>query len=296
MIRRAPLRWFDGDSDRESETALDCGWFLGADECARVVAARAGLAELEGGAFGRRWPVLAGDGEWLAPGLPVAVGDGPTSGVDGEYRRADGDIWREAGGVEALVLTTAVDREPPGARFDLLWFGDNERFIVRDGLLEIESLFALFRTPAADALLDRYLLRARRTGGDVKSGITLADPTTPQTVEVRRSAELSASDRWRDPARFIGARAGVESSQRSGDVVEATVAGGKRVVFRAQDGALGWRLDLVEGRFPFTALSLGSERGALALFAILDSTLDVTESGVRARLAFDLRSDLVALG
>ncbi len=167
MIRRAPLRWSSGDSGRESASALESGWFLGADECARVVAEYAGLAVFDGGAFGRRWPALSGDGGWAAPGLPVAVGDEPNTGVDGEYRRADGDIWREAGGVEALVLTSAGDREPPGARFDLLWFGDYERFLVREGVLEIEGLFALFRMPAANALLDRLLVRTHRTGGDL---------------------------------------------------------------------------------------------------------------------------------
>jgi hypothetical protein len=296
MIRRAPLRWSSGDSGRESASALESGWFLGADECARVVAEHAGLAVFDGGAFGRRWPALSGDGGWAAPGLPVAVGDEPNTGVDGEYRRADGDIWREAGGVEALVLTSAGDREPPGACFDLLWFGDYERFLVRAGVLEIEGLFALFRMPAANALLDRLLVRTHRTGGDLVSGITPADSTTPQTIEVRRPAKLSANDRWRDSVRFLDGRAGVESSRRIGDAVEVTVEGGKRLVFRAQDDARGWRLDLVEGRFPFTALSLACERGVLALYATLDATLQVTEAGTRARLAFDLRSDLVALG
>jgi hypothetical protein len=296
LIRRAPLRWFEGDSHRDSDSALESGWFLGADECARTVAAFAGLPVLDGGAFGRRWPVLGDARGWLAPGLPVTVGDQPTTGVDGEYRRLEGNIWREAGGVEALVLKTAVDREPPGSPFDLLWFGDAERFVVRAGRLEIENLFALFRAPAAYTLLDRLLIRARSAGTDIVSNITFADPTTAPTVEVRRPAELSADDRWRDPVLFLGMRAGVENPRRTGDTIAANVSGGTRVAFRATDGPLGWRLDLAEGRFPFNALRLAREGSVLVLSATLDAALDVTAAGVRARLAFDLRSDLVALG
>jgi hypothetical protein len=296
LIRSLPLRWFDSDGGSTKESVLARGWFLGADECARILATQAPLEVCEGRGFGASWPILEG-GVWAAaPALPAVMSGETASGADGEYRHDTRGVWREAGGVEELYLTTDVSRPSPGAPFDLLWYGETERFLVRDGELEIEDLFGILRLPATPQLLDRILLRSRHVEREVMAGLPMTDREGPQTIEVRRSAILSNDDRWRDAAIYLTARADIERARRRGAIVEARVVGGSTVIFGCDEDEDGWLLTLRKGSYVFSEVRVARRTKTLSLCATLDGEIDAMAPGMRGRLIFDLRTDLVTLG
>jgi hypothetical protein len=272
------------------------GWFLGADECARVLATEAQFDSCEGGGFGVGWPILRG-GTWtVAPALPVAVSEEMAIGVDGEYRPDASGVWREAGGAEDLFLTPELSPPAPGAPFDLLWFGDFERFTVRGGTLEIEDLFGVLRTPVSQQLLDRLLVRSRRIEGEALAGLSMIDREGPQTIEVRRAEDLSQDDRWRDASCFLTARTDIETATPRGAIIEARVVGGATAIFGHEEDEDGWRVTLRDGRYVFTEIRLSRRAKTLSLCATLESEIDAMAPGMRGRLIFDLRTDLVTLG
>ena len=86
------------------------------------------MEPIDGEGFGGRWPLLIYSNQILAPSLPVAVGAEGVVAVDGGYRRDRQGVWREAVGVEELLLATGGSQPAPGEGFELLWFGDSERF------------------------------------------------------------------------------------------------------------------------------------------------------------------------
>jgi hypothetical protein len=296
LIRRLPLRWSDIDGSSTEESALARGWFSGAAECARILATQARLETLEGGGFGAGWPILKGGAWTVAPALPVAVGGETAVGVDGEYRGDGMGVWREAGGAERLFLTPDLSQPTPGRPFDLLWFGDFERFTARDGTLEIEDLFGILRVPARPHLLDRLLVRSRRMDGEALLGLPMIDRDRPQTIEVRRPADLSHDDRWRDASRFLASRANIENATPRGAVIEARVVGGATAIFECDEDDDGWRLMLRKGKDVFTEIHVSHRSKTLSLCATLDDEIDAMAPGMRGRLIFDLRADLVTLG
>mgnify|MGYP001821409473 CR=1 FL=1 len=296
LIRRLPLRWSESDSGKAAESVIAQGWFSGAGECARVLAAQVPIEPGEGRGFGARWPVLR-SGTWtVAPALPVAVSEAAAVGVDGEYRGDVMGVWREAGGAEDLFLTSDLSQTPPGEPFDLLWFGDFERFAVRNGTLEIEDLFGVLRVPARPQFLDYLLVRSRRIEGEALDGLPLADGDGPQTIEVRRAEDLSPADRWRDASTFLEARADVESATSRGTSIEAQVVGGATAVFERAEDEEGWLLTLRDGRYVFTEIRVARREKTISLGATLSNDVDALAPGMRGRLIFDLRADLVTLG
>lgn len=296
LVRHLPLRWSDHDSGEPAEAVIARGWFSGAGECARALATQAQLETDQGRAFGTSWPMLQGGAWTLAPAVPVAVSRETAVGVDGGYRCDATGVWREAGGAEDLFLTWDPSRPPPGAPFDLLWFGDFERFAVRDGTLEIEDLFGVLRTPASPQLLDRLLVRSRRVGGEVLADLPLTDRAGPQTVEVRRAEDLSEEGRWRDPSTFLATRADIGTTKLRGASIEARVVGGAAAIFACVEEEDGWLLALREGRYVFTEIRATRHEKTISLSATLNSEVDGLAPGMRGRLIFDLRADLVALG
>ncbi|MCW8983873.1 MAG: hypothetical protein OQK55_00910 [Thermoanaerobaculales bacterium] len=296
LVRRLPLRWFDNDEGKPAESVIARGWFSGADECARVLATQAPLETCWGRGFGVRWPILR-DGAWtVAPALPVAVAGEAAVGVDGEYRGDATSVWREAGGTEDLFLTSDLSQPPPGVPFDLLWFGDFERFTVRDGTLEIEDLFGILRVPANPQILDRLLIRSRRMAGEAMVGLPLTDRVGPQTIEVRRADDLSQADRWRDASTFLAARADIESTTSRGATIEARLVGGATAIFQRDEDQDGWLLTLRDGRYVFGEIRGACCENSISLCATLTSEVDAMAPGMRGRLIFDLRTDLVTLG
>jgi hypothetical protein len=296
LVRRLPLRWSDSDKGKPAEAVIARGWFSGAGECARVLATQAPLETVQGRGFGTVWPILRGGARTVAPVLPVAVGGEAAVGVDGEYRRDATGVWREAAGAEELFLTSDLSRPAPGAPFDLMWFGDFERFTVRDGTLEIEDLFGVLRVPASSQLLDRLLVRSLRVGGEALVGLPSIDRVGSQMIEVRRAEDLSQDDHWRDPSRFLAARADIEITTSRGTSIEARMVGGTTATFGHQENEEGWLLTLQDGRYVFTEIRATRLEKTIGLCVTLNSEVDAMAPGMRGRLIFDLRADLVALG
>ena len=295
-IHSRPIRWSDRDEGDTEETVLARGWFRGAGECARVLATQARLEIGEGRGFGASWPILRRGARIVAPAMPVALGGDMAVGIDGEYRHDSAGVWREAGGAEDLFLTPDPMQSPPGAPFDLLWFGDFERFTVRGGTLEIEDLFGVLRTPVSQQLLDRLLVRSRRIEGEALAGLSMIDREGPQTIEVRRAEDLSQDDRWRDASCFLTARTDIETATPRGAIIEARVVGGATAIFGHEEDEDGWRVTLRDGRYVFTEIRLSRRAKTLSLCATLESEIDAMAPGMRGRLIFDLRTDLVTLG
>jgi hypothetical protein len=296
LVQDLPIRWSEGDTGIAESDVVERGWFRGVDECARTLAALTTLPVCHGGGFGGRWPLLRGAGRVIAPALPVAVEKGTAAGPDGEYC-VDGDgVWRESVGVRELYLAADTSRPSPGKSFDLLWYGGAERFLVGGGMLEIEDLFGALRVPARPRLLDRILTRAHRTDHDLLSSLPPAAIEMPQAIEVRRPAELSTDHRWRDAPTFLAARPDIESVRLRGATIEARVIGGRDAIFALDETRTGWTLNLRAGDYAFTALRLERISTTLRLRAELDLRVDALAPGMRGRLVFDLRSDLVALG
>ncbi len=231
----------------------------------------------------------------MAPALPVAVGRETVLGCDGEYQqRADG-IWREVAGAERLYLGPDPSRPAPGEPFDLLWYGDAERYLVRRGVLEVEDLFGRLSAPATIDCLERLLCRGRRVDAAVLSGLPEADGNGVQTVEVRRPAALATASRWCDPATFLSARTDITRTRFDGGRLEGRTVGAETVVFEVERRAEGWRLILCSGGYAFTEFDLACHDDEIVLTAELDDCIDALAPGLRGRLVFDLRSDLVAL-
>jgi hypothetical protein len=286
----------DGDSGCTESEAHARGWFEGAAECARVLADLTSLEVIAGSGFGGWWPVLFSSGKTIAPALPI-VAEGETgAGPDGEYRVDGGSVWREAAGSECLYLTSERTQTPPGQRFDLLWFGDGERYLVRNGWLEIEDLFGLVRAPATIAALDRVLIRPQRVDSGVISALPTTDARGPHLVEVRRPEALSGDDRWREAERFLSARADVVSSESTRDTIEVRLHDGTKTAFVCDNHRDGWSLKSKDGKYVFDEICLERRASTLVVRATLADAFDVMAAGMRGRLIFDLRANLVALG
>jgi hypothetical protein len=295
LVRDLPIRWSDTGSGCAEDDAVARGWFEGVDECARILAACTALDVCGGGGFGGPWPVLRGEGVVVAPALPVVGNGGPEIGPDGEYGTDGADVWREAVGVKEPYLVANPSQPAPSAPFDLLWFGDAERFLIRDGLIEVEDLFGALRGPAHHRLVDRILARGARVDDRLLSSLPLPEVDAPAVIEVRRPAALSTGARWRDPALMLAARPDIEEAHRNGPEVEVRVVGDRTATFNLEENESGWKLKLRAGTYPLTGFELTLSSSALSLCATLDAGLDAFKPGMRGRLIFDLRADLVAL-
>ena len=297
LIRRMPLRRQAPASQREPQTVVESRWFAGPSECARVLGRVFRGSTGRGAAFASSWPFLEAGGVVVAPGIPVAAEDAEIEGPDGAYQLARGVVWREAVGERRAVLSTGDGREESaGTAFDLLWFGSSERYLLRDGTLEVDDLFSRLTVRPSTEHLERLLVRAMRVQPGVLDGVTAGTREAPATIEVRRPLALAAGAAWQDPVHVLGLRADILRAERRGDEVVAETGRSSTVVFQLAEKPRGWTLFTWEGAYPFRALTLTESDGTLRLAATLGSELDPWVPGVRGRIAFDLRSDLVALG
>ena len=295
-VVRCVLRWHEGGGRDEPEAPAGRGWYRGAAECALDLARATGCGVTSARAFGGDWPVIHGDGWLVAPALPLALPWSGGEGVDAAYVWRDHGVWREAVGIEEPFLTTSASDPAPGTAFDLLWFGDCERYTMRRGTLAVEDLFAVVELPAVRGTIERLVVRARRVDPEVLDGLVFAPAGGPATITVNRAVELNRSGDWRDAERFLRARADVERTDRSGDRLVAHTAGGSSPVFSCEDQPDGWVLKLVAGDYPLTGLEMSRRGATLSLSADLHPAVDPLAPGMRGRLAFDLRSDLVSFG
>jgi hypothetical protein len=232
----------------------------------------------------------------MAPGIPLVVSDRETDGVDAGYQRRGDGIWREAGGVEELVLDLGGEGGFPGEAFDLLWFGDSDRWVLRGGALHIDDFFAHVQLPANRRILEQLLIRGRRAEPAVLEGLSFDYPPRAARITVRRAMALTSNRGSRAPEEFFLARADVERVKDHAGRLEILTCHGERVVFSCREEEAGWSAAREEGAYPVARFALEEQGATLSLSADLDPQLDVLAPGVRGRLAFDLRSDLVTMG
>jgi hypothetical protein len=296
LVRRLPLRWRAGIGVREPATVVESRWFAGPAECHRVLARLFRGHPVRGSAFSANWPLLEAAGVVVAPALPVAANADEQPGPDGHYQFTGGTVWREAVGERRPLLSSAGGAAPAAGAFDLLWFGSSERYLLRGGTLEVEDLFSVARVKVTLPLVERLVVRGLRADPEVLDGVAASERTAPAEIEVRRPAELLAGAQWRDPTAVLAARADIRSVRRRGEEITAETARDTTVVFRVAEEGRGWRLFTWEGNYPLRAFGLRERAGHLVFTATLGPDLDVFAPGVRGRLTFDLRSDLVALG
>jgi len=234
-------------------------------------------------------------GRLLAPALPVALSSTETTGPDGHYHISAGVVWREAVGERRPFLATDGARAAPDGAFDLLWFGGGERYLLRGGILDIEDLYSVTRIRATRQLVARLLLRALRVDSEVLDGLSFSDRAARSEVEVRRPRELLAGSGWRDPERVLAIRTDIQSVVRRGDQLIARTERDQVVQFNVVEEARGWRVYTWEGDYLYRTLALFQVNDVVSYSGTVDAEVDVLASGIRGRLAFDLRSDLVAL-
>jgi hypothetical protein len=295
LVQLMPLRRRGPTGPRDTATVLESRWFDGATECHRVLGQLFHGAAGRGAAFGAAWPYLEAGGRVAAPGLPVVVGADEEEGPDGCYRLVGRTVWREAGGEPRQVMALGSEPQELGRSFELLWFADRARYVVADGRLEVEDLFSTLRMVVPLDRLETWLARGMRVDGRVLEGLDLTAADQPPSIEVRRPAELVAGGRMPSPGELLGGRAGVASASRVGDEVAITTEDGRRLVFNVAEDRDGWRAFRWEGEFPYRDLSLRRDDRSVSLTATLDEGLDPLAPGVRTQVAFDLRSDLIAL-
>jgi hypothetical protein len=296
LVRRLPLRWRAAVGVRDPETVVESRWFAGPAECHRVLARVFRGTTARGAAFASTWPLLEAAGVVVAPALPVAANADEQPGPDGVYELDRGTVWREAAGERQPLLCSGSGAAPGGGAFDLLWFGGGERYLLRAGTLEIEDLFSVARVGVTRSLVERLVVRGLRVDPEVLEGLAFSEREAPPEIEVRRPVELVAGDRWRDPVAVLASRADIRSVARHGEEIAVETVRETTVVFRVAEDARGWRLFTWEGDYPLRTLGLLERTGHLVFTAALGPDLDPFEPGVRGRLTFDLRSDLIALG
>ncbi len=295
LVRRMPLRWRAPSGSRDIATVLESRWFAGSAECHRVLGQFFRGNTGRGSAFGTTWPYLEVGGRVAAPGLPAVVGSAEEQGPDGCYQVSGRTVWREATGERRSFLGLGPDQQMSGRPFDLLWFGSSERYVVSEGILEIEDLFSSLRIEATPARLEAFLVRGLRVEPRILEGLTPPTAGRRSEIEVRRPTELVAGGRVPKPEVLLGGRAGVRRVDRQGDEITLNTEDDRRVVFNVEQERDGWRVYLWDGEFPYQALTLSRSNRYLSLTAALGDGLKPLAAGVRAQVAFDLRSDLIAL-
>jgi hypothetical protein len=298
LLRRAVLRVAPGAHcpPASFSEAGATPWFEGADACLDTVASLVGGRRFLTAGFGGRWPALDTDGLVLAPGLPTAVGAEHREAPDADYWRDGDGVWRSAAGGAEQVLAFTAHARTPGRAFDLLWFGDSERFLLAGGELAVEDRFCRLRVAAGSGVLEHELIRRRRVDAAVVGGLPTEPGCGPARIEVRRAAALLPPGTWDDPARVLRAREGIEGADVEGVRLRLRLDGGKTVELEVAARPGGWRAQRRKGEWPYLALEISRVGADLWYAAELDPRIDPLRPGVRTRLAFDLVSDLVVLG
>jgi hypothetical protein len=295
LVRAFPLRQLKTVGARDLKSVVESRWFADPAECLRLLVGLFRGHPRRGRAFGTSWPYLEAGGRWVAPALPVAVGAAEMTGPDGCYRLRDGVVWREAGGGVRPLLSVSEMPSAPDVGFDVLWFGDAERYLLRSATLEVEDLFSVYRVAATARVVDVVLFRERRVDRELLSGVELSEQEAPAEIAVRRSRELLTGDRYRDPEATLSVRVDIRHVERQGDQLLADTELGERGVFNVVEEPHGWRLYTWEGRYPLRSLALTETSGDVRYSATIRSEVDPLTPGLRSRLAFDLRADLTAL-
>lgn len=296
FARSVVLRSEGRSSQRELVSALEETGYLSLNECASALGVICQTELFRGAGFGGLWPWFEVGPVVVAPGVPVAVRSAETEGPDGVYRRVEGSILREAGGRERrLVELDRQEGAERGTDISMLWFGPGERYRLRGPILEIEDLFARAWLRPGRRELERWLVREKRLPIAVIDDLGFLEPEAgAQSLQIARPEELT-SDHWIEAQVFFEARADVVcATMHSSELVLNTVDE-QRVVFDCNQQEDGWTARRVEGSFLFDKLSARRESESICITVKVDESRNLASAGLRARLAFDLSSDLLSL-
>jgi len=248
-----------------------------------------------GRAFTVSWPWVDAGGTALGPALPVAVTAHESSGPDGAYRREGDCVFREAGGRERSLIAATAAGDVASSGFEILWFGEAARFLVHQGALEVEDLFSRMTAPAPRPYLEQWLIRRLRCQPAILAYLSAPETAAQETtIEISRGQAVTAGT-WNDPQAFFRKGIGFETVTMRGNTVVAHGRGRQRVEYALSGCGGGWRATLVAGAAPFESLSVVRDGQEIVLTATIAAAIDPLASGKRERLAFDLRSFLVAL-
>lgn len=293
VVRRFPLR-IGAETGAGPEETLERRWCSGLEHFADVLALVTGRPCRWGSAFGLRWPWIEVGGALVAPGLPVRVVAGREEyGPDGAYTLEATNLLREAAGRRNLFLNTEEKAVGGTPDLDLLWFSDTARFLLREGVVEIEDLFSKTRCFIDDNTLDALVVRGLRIDRQVIEGLPRESGKGSATVEVARE-QRPLTEAWRDVARFLESKMDVDEATVRGDHAVIKDVRGERVEFVLTSHDSGWALDRRRGRFPYDALELQRAEHHVVLKAVIPEEHDLLSSGVRGRFVFDLNADLGA--
>ena len=297
LVRRFPLRWHPAVSSRDPDTVVESGWFAGPSECARVLGRLFRGTTARGGAFGSPWPFSRRPAWWSrqhcrwrrremsSRGRMAPIGSARAS--CGARRRASAErCWRPAAARRRRTRAGSIccgSERPSGtccgaeaSRWRTCSPGSasRPRGSSSSGWWFEASASTLRHSRASPSGTGRHRRRSRCAG---RAGLV------PESL-------------WRDPAAVLGRRVDIRRVERRGDEITAETRRDATVMFRLVEEPRGWRLFTWDGDYPFRTLALHERAGSLSYSATLGPELDPLGPGIRGRLAFDLRSDLVALG
>jgi len=292
--RLARLPWRRLPPQRDLPPPRKRGWLGGIGEARILLEELTGMAPERGRGLGGSLPWVRLADAVVACGVPVAVGSTEIQGPDGAYRLAGSSVLREAAGLEGEILRLE-DREDRGEEpdFDLLWFGAAERYLVRHGRVEIEDLFARVVAPAERDWLEVALIRRRRLDPGILEGLDPEETGGPALIEVRRPEELTGAG-WDDPRRLIGVRESVASVEGTGETLLVRSHGGPHAEAVLSVIPGGWEVRFSGGELGWRRLWARREESWIVYGA--EPVADPRDPGVRTRWAFDLVTDLLALG
>jgi len=225
--------------------------------------------------------------------VPVVAGPEAAEAPGGAYRVEGGCVLREAGGREETLLRPAPpDTDPGPAGFDLLWFGLQERFVLRSGLLEVDDLFSRSWIPVSSGEVEGLLVRARRVDPGCLGELSVLPAEERPRIEVRRDLELLRAA-WADPLEALAHRGGVVGVRAAGGVLELTLENGRSLQGRLRELEEGWEVTFTDEQVPWCRVWMCRDGTSVVHGAEPRGSL--LNPALRTRHAFDLFSDLVRL-
>jgi hypothetical protein len=283
LVSRRPLR-VSGEPGRGS-TADQRGFWCGVAEAAAEMERLLGVEPMDATAFGGNWMAARlGEGV-VAPAIPVAATPEEQQAAGGAYRTTpEGDVLLDGGLGEVPVLTREASHASP--RVELVWFDDMARWTVGDGVLEIQDLFSRLRVAATRERLEHQLVRRRRVAPTILESVVLSEDDGPARLAVARP-----SKRRLTPEGLLGARLDLEGVRIEGGTISADHVAGTRLQFQVTaTDADCWCLECTGDPRGIESISVSPER----VEAHLATDRDPLTPGLRMRMAFDLRADLMA--
>jgi len=291
IFRSMPLRSKTSDPPAPLEEVFERGFFGCLDECRRCLEFFGEHSPETGEAFGVAWPWSRVQGAVVFPALPLRLRQAEEDGPDGAYRLHEQKILREAAGEERCFLDLAHKGKEQDFPFDLLCFGPMERYLLQDGILEIEDLFCRLRVGISAKELESLFVRTMRMDPALIEGLSLPEMKERAVLSIARPAD----PRFLDPEAFFRVRADIREVSVSGEGLELHSEREEHAVFRITEKDRHWRAELVDGSYMLHRVDMRLNEDHAFLEVFPSEELYLLAPGKRGRLAFDLHSDCVML-